>query len=363
MLRVARFLRGYARPGRAPVSTSEVLLTGTDESFPATLLQPESGPPYPAWILLHGITWAGRKHPLLMRFATAVAASGSTVVIPEVGSWRELHLDEAAGNRAIAASVGHLRQRDDLTGHVTLAGFSFGATQALISATRPGIREHVQRVIGFGGYCDLGRTLIGMMTGEHEWQRVRYQYEPDPYGRWVVAANYIDRIPEFSGMEGLRNAARELAIEAGRRGVYAADAEYDDVKRRLRERLTPPEREVWELIAPPYGTTPPIEPTRTLADRIAAVATRLSPGLDPRPILPLLDQEILLAHGRDDRLIPFTETLRLAAALPGEVNATATITRLFAHSREADRLSVLAWPREAARYLDLLRRAVDPPSP
>lgn len=361
MKRVARFLYGYARHERAGVSVSDLELTTSAGLFPATLLTPRARGPLPAWILLHGVTVSGREHPLLTRFATAVAASGAIVIIPEIRAWRELRLVESAGNGAISAAVDFLRSRSDAAESISLAGFSFAATQALISAGRPGIREHIQRVVAFGGYCDLGRTLRGMMTGEHEWNGRRYRYEPDPYGRWVVAANYLEAVPEYAHMTALREAALDLAMESGRRGVFAADAEYDQLKRQLRRELSSDERELWDVIAPPHDQAALPETTRALTDRIVTVATDSSPDLDPRPILPLLDQEIILAHGREDRLIPFTETLRLAAALPGNANVSATITRLFVHSREADRLSPLVWPREAARYLRLLRRALNGP--
>src|SRR5690606_31185930 len=110
----------------------------------------------------------------------------------------------------IRAAVEHLRERSDVTESISLIGFSFGATQALMSASRDPVRRHVRRVVSFGGYCDLGRTLYCMFTGEHEWKGERYQLDPDPYGRWIVAANYLDHVPEYAHMEDLKLAAREL---------------------------------------------------------------------------------------------------------------------------------------------------------
>lgn len=355
---VLRFLSGYFRHPGNGVVFSEIELPPPAQGSPATFLRPPGTGPMPGWVLLHGVTVPGRRHPVLTRFANALACSGAAVIVPEVPAWRELRLDESAGDTAIRASVAHLRERNDVTGDINLIGFSFGATQALMSASRDPVREHVRRVVSFGGYSDLGRSLYCMFTGEHEWQGVRYQLDPDPYGRWIVVTNYLDRVPEYAHMKDLKHAAYELAAASGARGVYAAEPRNEESRRAIRERLSPEEREIFDLIAPAEGTTPPRDAMHRLAERIVAAATTHARGLDPRPHLPNLDQTVVLAHGREDRLIPFTETFRLAAAMPPAVDSSVSITRLFSHSKEADRLGPLAYPREIARYLILLRRVL-----
>ncbi len=357
---VLRFLSGYFRHPDNGVVVSEIRLPSPAEGSPATFIRPPGTRSLPAWILLHGVTIPGRRHPVLTRFANALASSGVAVIVPEVPAWRELRLDESAGDTAIRAAVAHLRSRSDVTGDITLIGFSFGATQALMSASRDPVRAHVRKVVAFGGYGDLARSLYCMFTGEHEWDGVRYQLDPDPYGRWIVATNYLDKVPEYAHMQDLKLATRELAAASGVRGVYAAKPRHDELHRSIRARLSSEEREVFDLIAPVEGTTPPRDAMHSLAERIVAAATRHARGLDPRPHLPNLDQTVVLAHGREDRLIPFTETFRLAAAMPPAVDATVSITRLFAHSKEADGLGPLAYPREIARYLTLLRRVLAP---
>ncbi len=358
MPHVLRFLRGYLRDQGNGIVVSEVALPPPAEGSPATFIRPRGTNPLPAWVLLHGVTVPGRNHPVLTRFANALAYSGAAVIVPEVPAWRDLRLDESAGDAAIRASVAHLRDRSDVTGSISLIGFSFGATQALMSASRDPVREHVRKVVSFGGYSDLGRSLYCMFTGEHEWEGVRYQLDPDPYGRWIVVTNFLDRVPEYAHMEDLRRAAGELAAASGVRGVYAAEPRSDELNRAIRKRLSPEEREVFDLIAPMEGITPPRDAMHQLAERIVTAATTHARGLDPRTDLVNLDQKVVLAHGREDRLIPFTETLRLAAAMPAAVDSSVSITRLFSHSKEADRLRTLAYPREIAKYLTLLRRVL-----
>lgn len=359
MLRVGRFLRGFLREPRDAVEEREVLVPAGGGPIAATRIGPAGGGPRPGWVVLHGITVPGRRHPTLLRFARALASSGGVVLVPEIESWARLRIDPEAADRTIAAAARHLADDPGVApGGVAVVGFSFGATQALVTAAHPELRRDIRSVVGFGGYCDLARTLRFMMVGQHEWMGSRYSAAPDPYGRWIVAANYLTRAPGYGGAGAVARAAEELAAEAGRRSVYAGDPVYDALKAELRAELEPADREIWDLLAPPAGVTPPVEPALELADALVRSALETHPALDPRPALADLDRRIVLAHGHADLLIPFTETLRLRQHLPPEADASAVVTRLFAHSSGAEPLRLHEYPVEGYRYYRLLARAL-----
>lgn len=361
MLRLSRFLRAYRADPAPWVREEEVRLDLGAGDAPALLFRPHAARPLPAWVMLHGITVPGMRHPALLRFARAVAGSGAVVIVPEIEAWKRLRVDPAQADRAVGAAASFLAARPGVReGGVGVVGFSFGATQALVTAAGPAGRPAVRSVVGFGGYCDLRRTVEFMLTGEHEWRGERARLEPDPYGRWIVAANYLPAAPGFAGTEAVAAAARELAAEAGRRGVYAGDPGYDPLKTSLRRGLSPGERRVWDLIAPPFGTRPERAAAVELADALVAAALGVHPALDPRPVLPSVEARIVLAHGRGDHLIPYTETLRLASLLPPGADATIRITRLFAHSGGAAGIPWALYPLEVWRYATLLQEALRP---
>ena len=358
MLKALRFLLAYSRFPAAATVEDEVEILDGDRRIPATYLRPRSSAPQPGWIVLHGITVTGRNHLLLRRFTYALAATGAAVVIPEIAPWRRLELDIPAGNRVIEATATWLEERDDILTPATLLGFSFGATQALTAATLPGIEESVRKVVAFGGYCDFSTTLRFMMTGLRGAEMGGHPEPPDPYGRWIAAANYLPDVPGYEGMTELTQRVRRLARRSGEVGAFGGDPVYDPLKARLREGLSPDQLEVWDLIAHPSHIRPPLEPGLQLADALSAAARHRHPELDPRPLLAGLQKRVILAHGYGDRLIPYTETTRLREALSPAASVDVSITRLFSHSAEADRLPLQEYPREAARYFDLLNRAL-----
>ncbi len=356
--RTARFLRAWVTGARG-VREEETTVHVRGEAREATLyLPPGRRDPAPGWVVLHGLTVPGRRHLAMMRFVRSLAASGAVVLVPDVPPWRELRLDVKAARETVEAGVLDLEGRPGVQpGGVGAVGFSFGATQVLMASGDAAMRGHLDAVVGFGGYCDLGRMLRCLFTGEHEWQGERYTLDPDPYGRWIVVGNYLTLLDEYRGMERVARAALELAIEAGRRGEWAWGPHYDAMKDELSRDFSADERRVWETIAPKTDVPVDLDAAREIAARFTAAALEHDPGLDPRPYLPHLHARIVLSHGKQDRLIPFTETLRLMSMLPPHVEASATITGLFAHSSGAW-LHPIHWLRETNTFVRLLDQAL-----
>jgi pimeloyl-ACP methyl ester carboxylesterase len=354
-----RFLRQYLRPRiDATVETEGTYARGS-ERLPATIIRPAGRRgPLPGWVVLHGLTRTGRAHPALLRFTRAVAAAGNIVFVPEIPEWRDLRIEPHLTVDTIREAVRELQRRDDVRHeHVGLFGFSFGATQALVAAADADTAGLLSGIASWGGYCDLGGICRFGLTGLHEIDGVTYQTEPDPYGSWIMAANYLAHVPGHESCAPVARALHELALEAGQVGVYAWDPVYDPTKRALRAGLAPEHRALFDLIAP--ETTVRRRDERRLlqlADDIADTALRIDPLLDPRPYLPQVRTAVLVAHGRDDRLIPFSESIRLARGLPPACVRSHTVSALFQHSGGTQSgLGALGMARESARFVGLLR--------
>ncbi len=134
---------------------------------------------------------------------------------------------------------------------IGLVGFSFGSPQALAASAHPDVRDRLAGVVGFGGYCDLERTILFQLTGRHEWEGRVHHLRPDPYGRWIVAANYLTAVPGMEDADEVARGLRRLAALAGDRGVMSWDEQFDPVKKEIRARLGPGRhREVFDLFAP-----------------------------------------------------------------------------------------------------------------
>ena len=332
----ARYARSWLS-GKTDVTVSEIQLDRGDRTVPATLILPNRRPrrPLPGWILLHGATVGGRDHPQLARFARSVANTGAAVIVPDVPEWSRLALAPDLTLPTVRAAIPRLLAVPGVADRpVGLVGFSFGGPHAVTAGADPSLAKQLAGVVSFGGYCDLARTLQFLFLGEHEWEGKRFQTSPDPYGRWIVGGNYLHRTPGFEDARDVADALLALASEAGARGLPSKDPDYDPLKRELAARIDPSRRALFETFAPPAGVPPDRAAAEELVRKMVPAIRRVDPLMDPEDRLRQVRLPVRLVHGLGDILIPYTETLRMARQLTASTDLRATVTPVFAHSRE-----------------------------
>jgi pimeloyl-ACP methyl ester carboxylesterase len=358
VIRPLRFVHGYLR-NQPPVAGPRVTIPTAAGEVAGTLYMPAGRGPFPGWVILHGLSVHGHQHPTLLRFVAAMVRSGSAVLVPEIASWRRLRIAAAESHEILVQAVNVLtadpRIRDDAVG---LVGFSFGSTQALAASADTRIAGRVRTCVGFGGYADLRRTMRYFVDGRHEWEGRLLQGTPDPYGRWVATLNYLTRVPGLEGMERVEAGLERLARTSGERLAVLDSDTYRAINAEIRSGLRGEELRVWELVAPRDEQEVVRDPAGLeLAGEIAETALREEPLIDPAHAFPRLACRVVLSHGVDDRLIPFSETLRLRDRLPAHLSVTTRLTGLFVHSERAV-LPAIGFLREGVGFLRLLRAAL-----
>ncbi len=359
-MRTVRYARSWKNGSAVSLHEIEIERDGT--SLPATFISPTTDRgALPGWIVLGGVTRMGRFHPQLARFAHALAASGAGVIVPEIPEWRDLRLAPRVAVPTVRAAVHALDARSDVrAGKFGLIGFSFGAPQAAIAANHEELGERIAAVVSFGGYCDIERTLRYQLSGLHEWQGVTRRIDPDPYGRWVLASNYLTEMPGCEDAADVAAALRRLALASTEQRLPAWDPCHDALKRELRSCLVPRRQALFDLFAPVAAS--PVtggEKSERMAIDLAGACRRSEPLLDPASELHRMRVPIHLFHGRGDRLVPYTESLRFKHGLPDDLAANVTVTGLFAHSADHRPSSVPTRLRESLTLFGALHRMLD----
>lgn len=369
-LRSLGFLRTWLSGGGGG-RQEEVEIPGEGRRIPATVFVPDdvSLPgdgtpvgPRPVWIVLHGVTRPGRRHEQLVRFCRALAGAGTTAVVPEIREWVELRLAPEHTVPTIRAAMDWLDR-----GEAGLVGFSFGAPQALRAAAHPDLRDRVGGVAGFGGYFDVARTVRFQLTGHHEWRGEEERLDPDPYGRWIMAANHLTDVPGHQDAEDVARALWRLAAIAGDARIPSDAPEMAVHRRDLRPRVEESHRALFDLLARgPLGSEsdsaedrmPRTTRLESLAGELSRAALATAPLLDVRDHLAGIRCPVELIHGRFDRLVPYTESLRLAEAFPPGARVRVTVTRLFSHTEGRALLPGISGALEGWRFFAALRRVL-----
>lgn len=259
--------------------------------------------PKAALVLVPGLVPRGKDDPRLVAFAETLARARFLVLVPDLPGFREQRVGPEDAE-TIADAVDVLAARcfaPQARPEVGLAAISYAAGPAVLAMLDHDAERRVRLLLAIGGYHGTTATMTFFTTGHHreapgEGWRHR---PPNPYGKWAFVLANADRLPTPADREG-------LAAIAGRK-LQDPEADVAD----LTGQLGPEGRSVMALI------------DNRDPDRVPALIAALPPGLRAniealdlaRRDLSGLDAAVILIHGRDDPVIPSSESRALAAAL------------------------------------------------
>lgn len=293
----------------------EVVFSGPQGMVKADLYLPQPVIKRAGILINHGVVDTGKDDPRLRRFAEILCRAGFVVLVPDFQGMRSFRISPHDIDE-IQAAFEHFLQMENylLRNSCGLFGFSYGAGPTIIAACQPKIRDKVRFVISFGGYYDLKNVLSFIGTGYFEFAGKKYFRPPQEYGKWVFLANNLELVRS----EKDRSILREI------------------VKIKLKDEKAPISQFLRELgnegqdILALLSHTDPRE-TDGIVKRLPLSIQHELEVLAVKAALPNLKADIILAHGEDDDLIPFTETLRIAQSIPDPKRAYWRIIRTFTH--------------------------------
>jgi len=222
-------------------------------------------------VLAHGFAPEGKDDPRVRDAAALLARAGFDVAVPTIPGLTRGRL----GPEDVEPVIGALAAR---SGRTVLVGVSVGAGPALLAAADSRVRDRVSAVLSLGGYASALEVLRFWLTGAYAYGGIGGRVDHDPgLVRMFLRAN-ADRLDP------------------------ASRAALDTDHREAIDRL---------LDAPP----PELK--------------RYLDALSPIRVAPSIRARLILVHGRADRAVPYTESLRLAATHPGR--ATLVLVGLVEH--------------------------------
>ena len=256
-----------------------------------------------AMVLVPGAARQGKDDPRLVAFAYTVARARFAVLVPEIANLRTQRLS-AADAQPVAAAIRYLAGCFEPTQApaIGLAAISYAAGPALLAALAPTTADRIGFVFVVGGYYDVEAVLTFFTTGyfrdgpDGVWRH----REPNAYGKWLFVRANAARLAGSEDRAALDEiSARKLAdLEAG-----IAD---------LRARLGPEGRAVMAVL----DNRDPERVPALIAALPAPIRADLR-ALDlERRDFSGLPFDLILVHGRDDPIIPSTESAALATAAP-----------------------------------------------
>ncbi len=275
-------------------------------------------------VLVHGVHYLGIDEPRLVRFAESLAATGLTVLTPEIESLADYRVDRAAVGE-IGVAVHALRAHLGGDKPVGVVGVSFAGSLALLAAADPEIGRDVAFVVTVGSYDDLARVSRFYATGRIPGpDGARLSLRPHEYGPVVWIYSHLEDFFPLEGLEDTRGALRRWLHD-----------EHDEARA---EAARLPAASKVKLEALFAGDV-----ERAVPDLLADVdrhAADLAP-LSPHGQLQSIHVPVFALHGSDDRLIPPSETLWIARDLPPEALSRVLVSGALTHVEIGEQASLL----------------------
>jgi pimeloyl-ACP methyl ester carboxylesterase len=292
------------------VVTRDLVLPTRYGPVAARLYVPASKPDRTV-IAFPGIHAGGVEEPRLDRFSRRLAGTGLSVLSVPLPELREF-LITSRSTDAIEDIVRDATNDRTISPHgqVSIVGVSFSGGLALVAAGRPSLEGRVTQIVSLGGYGDLGRTLHYLCTGLLPDGTRR---PPHDYGVAIIALGAVaDLVP----------ADQAAALHDGIRAYLDASAE------------DPPGPKALALLARAREDAAAMpEPARTImtwvnTHDVAALGHVLDPLVDELTSDPGLSPErspathvpVFVLQGRDDNVVPSSETPLLAHYLQAQGN-------------------------------------------
>jgi pimeloyl-ACP methyl ester carboxylesterase len=256
-----------------------------------------------ALVLVPGLVPEGKDDPRLVELARTLVRARFAVLVPDIAGLRAQQVSPEDA-RAIAEAIVWLAGCGAPS--VGVMAISYAAGPAILAALRPDAAPQVRFLVAIGGYYDLEALVTFFTTGwfrtgpDQPWQ----QGSPNAYGKWVFVAANAQRLDD-------RGDRAALAAMAERK---LADLNVDVAD--LEAALGPQGRAVTALL----DNRDPDRVPALIEGLPAAVHSDLA-ALDlSHRNLSQLEARLLLVHGRDDPIIPSSESEALAAAAPDQTD-------------------------------------------
>ena len=158
-----------------------------------------------AVLVFLGANAAGADDPDVINLGQALARTGFAVMYywsPTMGERAQIDAGEIAN---LVAAFQHLREEDYVDPErVGLAGFSVGASFALVAAADPRIADDIDFVNAFGGYYDTSDLVVQIAAGKAIDDAGERDWEVDRLTRRVYNNMLIDSIDDPTQQEAAR---------------------------------------------------------------------------------------------------------------------------------------------------------------
>ena len=256
-------------------------------------------------------------------------------------------VDPAEVGRLVSALVYLSGMEHVYPDRVGMGGFCVGASMALVAASDSRISEDVKFISSFGAYYDLGDMVKQIRSNRSYYGPFEDPWTPNELPRELLAHQLIGGLETREESEALA----EIFI----RGPYSDGVE-------MPSGISQGARAAARILQSVNSSG---EDGRMSLQEAEKAVESLPPNIqaDLRAVSPSsqignLKAKVLIAHDREDDLVPAEESRRLADALSGRRDVLHTEFSFFSHVTPGKRVGPVAFARETYKLLRYAYKAI-----
>lgn len=271
----------------------------------------------PAVLLALGVNQVALDHPAVVRTAMALARIEFVVAVPADAELAAGRIGPGAPSHLVEAFEAIAERPEVEPGRIGLAGFSAGASMALIAAADPRIADEVAYVNAFGAYADAGTLLAAIASRSVVIEGQTQAWQPGELARRASLELILGALPDEAARVRLRTLAEPSILAGGPPPPFdeAVAARLDGDAKVAYRLLTADSRAAADT---------------ALAD-LSPEAESILEALSPVSIASDIRAPVFLMHDIGDDAIPFAEMAPLTAAIPPSSLRRATSFEIFDH--------------------------------
>lgn len=251
-------------------------------------------------VLVPGVVPAGKDDSRLVVLAKTLARLHFAVLVPDIEGLRRYQV-RGRDVEAVADAFRYMTHQPALApkSRIGIAGFSYGAGPVLLAALQPDIQKQVRFIVTMGGYHDLNKVVAYFTTGHyHDEESGELHYRPaNPYAAKVFALSNADLLEQPEDRSWLRHRTNAITDEE-EVGWYGGVGLDTQALLKLLNNRDP-------------GKVPAL--IQQLSPRIRKELDAINPAIHD---LSNIQARVILVHGRNDNIIPYTESIALSQRLP-----------------------------------------------
>lgn len=356
---LARWLGPWADPEATPSNvtrTMEVLDPDAKGVAVKTYrYEPSDGEVSGTYVVVQGLHYAGPDDPRMDRFCRILASAGLLVIAPFLRDYLRLDVLPSAADD-VAAACDHAIKLSAQRGlpRPALFSISFGSTPAIEVAASERHRDTLGGLVLFGGFFDFNAVIRFSITARAFDGPDEVTLPHDPLNAPAVFVNLAPHLEIPGDRQPLVEAWRRMTRRTWGRPELRPVARRLPMMEAIARELAPEQRALFRIGCglEPGGAA--------LLEVGLARAGDFFDFTDAAPRLSRVTVPVVIGHGREDDVIPYTEATKLREALPGDHPHRLHITGLYGHTGSA-----LPTPADLAgdaqAMLDTLYSVVDAP--